>query len=200
MKFPSYRHLALADSWDAIVIGSGIGGLTTAALLSIYAGQRVLVLEKHYLAGGFTHVFHRQGYEWDVGLHYIGEMQNPDSVLRRAFDQITGHQLEWAPMPDVYDRAVIGGRTYDFVSGLERFRARMKGYFPEEAVAIDRYIAAVQAVQKAIDPYFMEKAIPGPIAYLIGGFLRAADSCDGQIALPLKFCAIWFQTKSWQEC
>ncbi len=173
MKFPSYRHLALADSWDAIVIGSGIGGLTTAALLSIYAGQRVLVLEKHYLAGGFTHVFHRQGYEWDVGLHYIGEMQNPDSVLRRAFDQITGHQLEWAPMPDVYDRAVIGGRIYDFVSGLERFRARMKGYFPDEAVAIDRYIAAVRAVQKAIDPYFMEKAIPGPIAYLIGGFLRA---------------------------
>ena len=32
-----------------------------------------LVLEKHYEAGGYTHVFKRKGYEWDVGVHYIGE-------------------------------------------------------------------------------------------------------------------------------
>jgi all-trans-retinol 13,14-reductase len=172
MKFSSYKHLSLADSWDVIVIGSGIGGLSAAALLSIYGRKRVLVLERHYVAGGYTHVFQRHGYEWDVGLHYVGEVQQEDSVLRRAFDAITDSQLEWAPMPDVYDRVVIGNRTYDFVSGIERFRARMKGYFPEDSAAIDGYIAAVQAVQKAIDPYFMEKAIPGPIASLIGGFLR----------------------------
>ncbi len=172
MKFSSYQHLSLADSWDVIVIGSGIGGLAAAALLSIYGRKRVLVLERHYVAGGYTHVFQRHGYEWDVGLHYIGEVQQEDSVLRRAFDAITDNQLEWAPMPDVYDRVRIGNRTYDFVSGIERFRARMKGYFPEDSAAVDGYIAAVQAVQKAIDPYFMEKAIPGPIAYLIGHFLR----------------------------
>jgi len=173
MKFSSYRDLSLADSWDAIVIGSGIGGLSTAALLSAYGGKRVLVLERHYVPGGYTHVFHRHGYEWDVGLHYIGEVQNEDSTLRRAFDKITDGRLEWAAMPDVYDRAVIGNRTYDFVSGVERFRARMKAYFPDDSAAIDGYIAAVQAAHKAIDPYFMEKAIPAPIAYLIGGFLRA---------------------------
>jgi all-trans-retinol 13,14-reductase len=172
MKFASYKHLSLADSWDAIVIGSGIGGLSAAALLSIYGDKRVLVLERHYVAGGYTHVFHRHGYEWDVGLHYIGEVQQEDSMLRRAFDTITDGQLEWAPMPDVYDRLLIANRTYDFVSGIERFRDRMKGYFPEDSAAIDGYIAAVQAVQKAVDPYFMEKAIPGPIAFLIGRFLR----------------------------
>jgi phytoene dehydrogenase-like protein len=172
MKYSSYQHLSLPASWDVIVIGSGIGGLSAAALLSIYGRQRVLVLERHYVAGGYTHVFQRHGYEWDVGLHYVGEVQQEDSVLRRAFDTITDGQLEWAPMPDVYDRMVIGNRTFDFVSGVERFRAKMKGYFPDESVAIDGYIAAVQAVQKTIDPYFMEKAIPGPIAYLIGRFLR----------------------------
>ena len=123
--------------------------------------------------GGYTHVFDRHGYEWDVGLHYIGELQSEESVLRRTFDKITDGQLEWAAMPDVYDRAVIGNRTYDFVSGVERFRARMKGYFPQESDAIDGYIAAVQAAQKAVQPYFIEKAIPVPIAFLIGGFLRA---------------------------
>ena len=35
-------------------------------------GKTVLVLERHYTAGGFTHVFKRKGYEWDVGIHYIG--------------------------------------------------------------------------------------------------------------------------------
>jgi len=48
--------------YDTIVIGSGIGGLTAAAFLS-KEGQKVLVLERHYTAGGFTHVFKRKGYE-----------------------------------------------------------------------------------------------------------------------------------------
>src|ERR1700728_1598486 len=94
MKFSSYKHLSLADSWDAIVIGSGIGGLAAAALLSIYGRKRVLVLERHYVAGGYTHVFQRHGYEWDVGLHYIGEVQQEGSMLRRAFDTITDGRLE----------------------------------------------------------------------------------------------------------
>ena len=68
-----YRPKRLAPAYDAIVIGSGMGGLTTAALLS-ELGWRVCVLEQHYTAGGYTHSYERQGYEWDVGVHYIGEV------------------------------------------------------------------------------------------------------------------------------
>jgi cation diffusion facilitator CzcD-associated flavoprotein CzcO len=53
-----YKQFHDSGRFDAIVIGSGIGGMGTAALLAKAAGQRVLVLEKHYTAGGFTHVFH----------------------------------------------------------------------------------------------------------------------------------------------
>jgi all-trans-retinol 13,14-reductase len=49
----------IKSSYDAIVIGSGIGGLTAAVGLSKFGGQRVLVLEQHYTAGGFTHAFER---------------------------------------------------------------------------------------------------------------------------------------------
>src|SRR6516225_3415701 len=83
-----FHYLPLDQSWDAIVVGSGIGGLATAALLSRYAGKKVLVLERHYIAGGYTHVFHRPGYEWDVGLHYVSQVQDETSVVRKAFDQI----------------------------------------------------------------------------------------------------------------
>src|SRR5260370_16021829 len=173
MKFSSYKNQSLDQTWDAIVIGSGIGGLATAALLSSYGAKRVLVLERHYAAGGYTHAFHRPGYEWDVGLHYIGEVQDEHSMVRHAFDQITDGQLKWAAMPDVYAHCVIGDRNYEFVSGVERFRARLKEYFPQETAAIDRYISAVQAVNRATQPFFAEKAIPRPIAYLLGGLMRA---------------------------
>src|SRR5579864_7177702 len=139
----AYKQAALEDSWDVIVVGSGMGGLTTGALLAKHAGKRVLVLERHYTAGGFTHAFHRPGYEWDVGVHYIGQMQNPASPVRAAFDYITEGRLTWNPMPDVYDEIRIADRVYEFRSGVERFRAGLLASFPGEDRAIDHYLAAV---------------------------------------------------------
>jgi all-trans-retinol 13,14-reductase len=167
-----YKQAKLAETWDAIVIGSGIGGLTAAVLLGAHAGKRVLVLERHYEAGGFTHTFHRPGYEWDVGLHYIGQMQDERSTVRRAFDHITAEWVQWQPMPEIYDRFIIEGRTFDYAAGLERFREGLRKSFPDEIRAIDRYIAAVQACNRASGLYYAEKAIPAPLAALAGSLMR----------------------------
>lgn len=173
----SYKQQTLEDHWDAIVIGSGIGGLAVAALLAKHAGKKVLVLERHYTAGGYTHSFHRPGYSWDVGVHYIGEMQDPASPTRAVFDHLTGGQLAWSPMPDVYDRVitrdgVAHDSTFDFPTGLENLRAALKQAFPGDARGIDGYLAAVQSAQKASGLYFAEKAVPRPIAFLAGRFMR----------------------------
>jgi all-trans-retinol 13,14-reductase len=165
----SYKQHAIEEQWDAIVVGSGIGGLTAAALLSKHAAKKVLVLERHYAVGGYTHTFHRPGYEWDVGLHYIGQ----DAPVRKAFDYLTEGALAWQPMPDVYDRVIIDGRVYDLVAGVERFRDRMKSYFPREAVAIDKYLAAVRSTAKWMGLYFAEKVVPRAVAALAGGLMRA---------------------------
>lgn len=127
-----YKHAKLAERWDAVVIGSGIGGLTAAVLLARDGGKRVLVLERHYEVGGFTHTFHRPGYEWDVGLHYIGQVQDEDSSVRRAFDHVTAGKVQWRAMPDTYDRFIIEGQTFDLVAGLDHFREGMKQFFPEK--------------------------------------------------------------------
>ena len=74
--------------------------------------------------------FKRKNYEWDVGIHYIGEVQRPNSAIKKLFDYITDKKLQWADMGEVYDRVIIGDKTYDFVKGVTNFKAQMKAYFP----------------------------------------------------------------------
>ncbi len=172
-----YKQAKLDESWDALVIGSGMGGLTAAVLLAEHGGKRVLVLERHYEAGGFTHTFRRPGFEWDVGLHYIGQMEE-GAQARRAFDHVTGGAIQWQAMPEVYDRAIFypansPGQRFDFRSGKERLRADLKGWFPGEARAIDRYFAAVRTTNRWSGLYYAEKAVPGAVAALVGGLMRA---------------------------
>ena len=152
------KNPALASKYDAIIIGSGMGSLTTAAILA-KEGKKVLVLEKHYTAGGFTHVFKRKGFEWDVGIHYIGEVQRPNSVIKKLFDYVSDAKLEWADMGDVYDKIIIGDKEYDFVKGTQNFKAKLTEYFPDEKDAIDNYVNLVFEAIKTSQNFYISKAI-----------------------------------------
>ncbi|MGJ8670747.1 MAG: phytoene desaturase family protein [Oceanococcus sp.] len=158
-----YRPGRPDDHYDVIVIGSGIGGLANAALLS-KLGKKVCVLEQHYTAGGFTHSYEREGYEWDVGVHYVGDVHKPYSTLRRIFDVISDGQLKWAEMDEVYDRIVIEDRVYDFKKGRDNFRAMLVENFPEEEAAIDDYMAVVLRCAKSAQTFFKGKVLPIPLA------------------------------------
>ncbi|EKF74288.1 FAD dependent oxidoreductase [Alcanivorax hongdengensis A-11-3] len=155
-----YRANRLAGPYDAIVIGSGIGGLTTADCLS-KMGRKVLVLEQHYTAGGFTHSYDRNGYEWDVGVHYIGDMGADHTMGKRLFDYITDGRLRWAPMDDHYDRLFIGGRQIDLVAGPKAFADELKKHFPDEARAIDTYLDYLAQVSRAMPGVTLAKIVPG---------------------------------------
>ena len=165
------RNIDFEDNYDAIVIGSGMGSLTAAALLS-KEGKKVLVLERHYVAGGFTHVFKRKGYEWDVGIHYIGEVQNPNSPIRKMFDYVSDRNLKWEDMGDIYDRVIIGDKTYDFVKGVENFKKKLVSYFPDESSAIEKYIQIVFDCNKTMKKFYIEKALPSIISSLFGYLFR----------------------------
>ncbi|XP_051894533.1 all-trans-retinol 13,14-reductase-like [Pristis pectinata] len=154
------------EQLDAIVIGSGIGGLTAAAILA-KSGKRVLVLEQHDQAGGCCHTFIKKGFEFDIGIHYIGRLHE-GSLLRTLLDQITDGQLEWVKMDDVFDHIILGEhqslRTYQLCSGEENYQRHLKTQFPEEKEAINKYLKLIEMIGKRLPLLVIIKVIPLQLA------------------------------------
>ena len=138
------------EAWDTIVVGSGAGGLTTAACLGA-AGKRVLVLERHDVAGGNTQVFRRHHgddwYEFDVGVHYIGEC-GPGGLFTNIFhglgldDRITFRQLD----PDGFDTLTFPDFTFRVPAGWDEYQQRMIEQFPNEQAGIERCMTVLRQV------------------------------------------------------
>jgi all-trans-retinol 13,14-reductase len=144
------------------VIGSGVGGLTTAALLA-KEGKRVLVLEQHDIAGGNLHTFTERGYEFDTGLHYVGgRVGEKKSPMRRQLDYVTDGQVDWEKMNDVYDVAIVKDETYNFHSSWNILKNDLKRQFPDEHDAIDKFFRLVVRATKLFPVFLLMKRLPGP--------------------------------------
>ncbi len=145
--------------WDYIVIGSGIGGMAAAALLS-KVGRRVLVLEQHNIPGGFTQMFKRPGYRWDVGVHIVGEMSE-HRYFGRLLRALTDGRLRWEPVGPVYEEFNFpDGFTIQFPSTAEEFRATLVESFPQEWQAIDDYLALTRAAAASAGRMLRVGALP----------------------------------------
>jgi all-trans-retinol 13,14-reductase len=164
--------------FDAIVIGSGVGGLTCASLLARLYRKRVLLIEKHFKFGGYSHSFQRPGgYSWDVGLHYVGRMGESDQ-LRLVMDKVTGDRVEWHKFPDPFQHAVFPGFKIPFYSDEARHKRTLIANFPQSQAAIERYF---RDVRKALRSGFVASVVgrlPGPAArllqFLLGRSIRFA--------------------------
>jgi len=145
--------------WDVVVIGSGMGGMTCAALLS-KLGRRVLVLEQHYTPGGFTHAFPRKGYVWDVGVHAVGEVTR-HTLSGRLLHHLTDGRLRWQSLGPVYDEFHFpGGFRIDFPDDPHQFRANLVAAFPEEEEAIDAFLLEVREVAGTMRGYLATRTLP----------------------------------------
>ncbi|KAM3926134.1 all-trans-retinol 13,14-reductase-like [Leptodactylus fuscus] len=154
------------EKLDAIVIGSGIGGQGIAALLA-RAGKRVLVLEQLGKLGGCCHTFNEKGYEFDVGIHYIGQL-NEQSPFRILVDQLTDGQLQWSLMDNPFDVVVLGdpknGRRYNMKYGTKAYVDELKKSFPGEEKAIENFMKLVKKVSGRTQDMVILKMLPLPIS------------------------------------
>ena len=144
--------------YDCIIAGSGIAGLTAAAILS-KRGRRVLVLEKQPQLGGALRRFTRRNIAFDVGFHYTGGLGEGE-VLKLLWDycQVTVH-LKIIPLLEqgCDNLTIIGKKNPITVSyAYDRFEAELNSHFPDQAKAISSYFSKVQEICADIPFYNTE--------------------------------------------
>jgi len=149
------------NEFDVIVIGSGMGGMTTAAALSRF-DHKVLLLEQAQAIGGLTHAFSRNGFTWDVGLHYCGTFGH-DQIAGRILDWLSGRTIEFSSVGTIYDTLHLPD---DFVISVgrpaEAYKMELKDHFPDNAAEIDAYFEALLSAMEAGYMVGVERSMPEP--------------------------------------
>jgi all-trans-retinol 13,14-reductase len=155
------RPEKLLQNPDAIVIGSGIGGLGIASLLAQKKKMRVLLLEANAVPGGCTHVHELEGFEFNSGIDSIGDMDPRvgRGLFRDTADLITGGALKWAKMPDVHEVCVFGDDVYCWHSSAEQNIEWVEREFPGEG-DVRRYYALEEDIEWWAWSWGLSKLLP----------------------------------------
>lgn len=139
--------------YDAIVIGAGIGGLFCANMLQ-NGGMKVLLLERHYMLGGFCSTFRRKGFIFDAATHFYPLLGNPTTLTGKIVKELK-LPTEWIKMDPVDQFHLPGMATFTVPSDFIPYVNRLKEWFPDEAANIDAYFAELrQAYMYGLLYYF----------------------------------------------
>jgi len=166
--------------FDVIIIGSGIGGLSTAVFLSKVFNKRVLVLEQHYKLGGLTHEFKRiiNGieYNWDVGLHYVGKMQKGE-MARHLFDYVSNRNVKWKKMPHIFEIFKYPKYTFKVPSNHNEYLEKLISEFPEEKNSLITYFKDL----KDVSTWTLKKISPNFFPFFLNIWLRLSAKSHNKI-------------------
>lgn len=179
---PPWSRSIPADTWDAVVVGSGVGGLSAAALLAM-TGRRVLVLERHLRPGGFTQTFRRGAARWDVGVHVVGEVSEAE-LPGRLLAALTGGRLQWASVGATVDRVVDAqGLVVELPVGSGAVTDAIERAHPGSAPAVRRYLQECRQVSQALGRHVLARSLPeAGRAFASGTDPRAALRAVGETA------------------
>lgn len=147
----------MEDSYDIVILGTGLGGLVCGYILS-KNGYKVLLLEKNVQIGGCLQTFRRFGVSFDTGMHYIGSMME-GQIMNRLFKYLglSGNVKLNRLDEDGYDVYSIGGKRYRYASGYENFMETLSESFPSCRSEIKEYVRRVRAIADASPLYNLRK-------------------------------------------
>ncbi len=136
--------------YDTIIIGSGAGGLAAAICLA-RAGQRVLVLEQHYVPGGWCHSFYLDGHRFSPGVHYLG-LLGPGQGTRQLYEGLgIANDLTFFRMnPAAYEHCWIGDERVDLPADFGQLYEQLAARFPHEREGLRKYLTVVRQVNEQL--------------------------------------------------
>jgi all-trans-retinol 13,14-reductase len=139
--------MATEKPFDALIIGSGVGGLSTGIILS-RLHHRVAVIEKNPLPGGLMRSYTRNGVDCPVGVHYFGAF-GEGQPLRRMFDFMGVTEAvaaERMGQGGPIDRYLFDDFTFDLPEGIDAFAEALEAAFPEDHQPIAAILGNLRAM------------------------------------------------------
>jgi phytoene desaturase len=122
------------ERYDVVVVGAGIGGLTSAALLA-KAGKSVLVVERHKRPGGYAHGFSRRGCRFDAGVHLVSGCGRQGyangSIVHQISNALDIEAARFIPVSP-YASAGFPGVEVNLPVGEDALVAALGEFFPRE--------------------------------------------------------------------
>ncbi len=141
----------MGNRYDVIVIGAGLGGLSAATMLA-QKGQKVLLLERHNVPGGYATSFVRGRFEFEVALHELSGIGTEDrpGYLYKYLDGLgVARRVEFIRIPLLY-RSIFPGLDLTVPAGGEAFEAALVDAFPGEAEGIRRFLGRMYATSRDV--------------------------------------------------
>jgi phytoene dehydrogenase-like protein len=170
------------EHFDVVIIGAGLGGLIAGAKLA-KEGKKTLLIEQHSKMGGCATLFKRKGITFEIGLHEMDRLDNPDTPKQLIFSDLgVFDNVEFLRVPEFY--RITNGR-FDVVipHGVEEAKAALSIAFPNNIDAIETYFQDLDRIPRLLrSQNLLELA---PIAnQSIGGYLdNLTDNEDLKFAL-----------------
>jgi len=129
-------------AYDVVVIGAGIGGLICAGQLA-RAGLKVLLVEQHYMVGGYCSTFRRGPFTFDAATHFYPLLGNPMTITGAVLEKL-GSRTRWVKMDPVDHFHFPDGSSFSVSADFDEYIDDLKATFPHETEALDRFFAKVR--------------------------------------------------------
>nr|AFS32633.1 carotenoid isomerase [Narcissus tazetta] len=161
--------------YDAIVIGSGIGGLVAGTQLAV-KGARVLVLEKYVIPGGSSGYYERDGFTFDVGSSVMFGFSDKGNLnlITQALEAVAC-PMEVVPDPTTVHFHLPGNLSVRVHREYSDFITELINKFPHEKEGINKFYSECWKIFNALNSLEL-KSLEEPI-YLFGQFLKKPLEC-----------------------
>ncbi|WP_297205214.1 NAD(P)/FAD-dependent oxidoreductase [uncultured Brachyspira sp.] len=137
------------NKYDIVIIGSGLGGLTSGAYLA-KQGKKVLVLESHNIVGGCATVYKRKNVKFEVGLHELDMAKKNREMKHVIFSKLGLYdRVNLVQLPQTW-RIKTESTDLTIPEGYENVINTLEKEFPEEKAGIKKYFAGLSRMMYMI--------------------------------------------------